>query len=184
MREDDRSELPGYTDIARLLHQAGVETAVAEAHGIITGVLCAPRGAHVAWLNLVLAQTPATAEVESALRGLHRRTHEHLSGLECDFAPLLPGDDYSLAAQIEGLSEWCRGYLLGLHAGGVADPNTIAGDAGEIIRDIGRIAEAELDPDLAEEAEARALAEIVEYLRVGVQLVYEEFQPPSASPGK
>jgi hypothetical protein len=175
-------DFPAYDDAVRLLHEAGVPTGAAEAHGIITGVLCAPQGARVPWEDLVLgrgAGKPPTALVQ-LLVALHRATYAHLSGMECDFAPLLPGDEHSLAEQIEGLSDWCRGYLLGLHAGGVKEGQAMVGDAGEIIRDITSISEAELDASLADEEEARALVEIVEYLRVGVQLVFEELQPPAA----
>jgi uncharacterized protein YgfB (UPF0149 family) len=179
---ENASDFPAYDDAARLLHEAGVTTSPAEAHGIITGVLCAPEGAQAPWQELVLGrgagQPPAA--LAQLLAALHRTTRAHLNGMECDFAPLLPGDEYSLAAQIEGLSDWCRGYLLGLHAGGVKEGQALAGDAGEIVRDITRISEAELDASLADEEEARALVEIVEYLRVGVQLVFEELQPPAA----
>lgn len=175
-------DFPAYDEAVRLLHEAGVPTGAAEAHGIITGVLCAPEGARVPWEELVLGRAagqPPTA-LAQLLAALHRATHAHLSGMECEFAPLLPGDEHSLAEQIEGLSDWCRGYLLGLHAGGVKEGQVLAGDAGEIVRDITRISEAELDASLADEEEARALVEIVEYLRVGVQLVFEELQPPAA----
>ncbi len=171
--------------MARLLHEAGVSTGAAEVHGIITGVLCAPQGVRVAWEELVLGRDagkhldPRTA-LSQLLVTLHRSTHAHLSGVECDFVPLLPGDEHSLAEQIEGLSDWCRGYLLGLYAGGAKELHALAGDAGEIVRDITRISEAELDTSLADEEEARALVEIVEYLWVGVQLVFEELQPPVA----
>ena len=174
--------LPAYDDAANLLQEAGVLTGAAEAHGIITGVLCAPQGVRVAWEELVLGRDvtqPPTA-LSHLLAALHRSTHAHLSGVECDFSPLLPGDEHSLAEQIEGLSDWCRGYLLGLHAGGVPTDQTLEGDAGEIIRDITRLSEADLDTSLADEEEARALVEIVEYLRVGVQLVFEELQPTAA----
>lgn len=184
---ENTPDLPAYDDAARLLHEAGVPTGAAEAHGIITGVLCAPQGARVAWQELVLGREagkhldPQTA-LSQLLVALYRSTQAHLSGLECDFAPLLPGDEHSLVEQIEGLSDWCRGYLLGLHAGGggAQELHALAGDAGEIVRDITRISEAELDASLADEEEARALVEIVEYLRVGVQLVFEELQPPAA----
>lgn len=178
---ENTPDFPHYDAAARLLHEAGVTTSPAEVHGIITGVLCAPQGARVAWQELVLGrevqQPPALAQL---LTVLHRTTHAHLNGMECDFAPLLPGDEHSLAEQIEGLSDWCSGYLLGLHAGGVKEGETLAGDAGEVIRDIARISEADLDASLADEEEARALVEIVEYLRVGVQLVFEELQPPAS----
>ncbi|MBI3778968.1 MAG: UPF0149 family protein [Gammaproteobacteria bacterium] len=178
-------DLPSYDEAARLLHEAGITTGASEAHGIITGVLSAPRGAGVAWQELVLGRKGTkNSDVPEALTQLlaamHRSTYAHLSGVECDFAPLLPGDDYSLAEQIEGLTDWCRGYLFGLHAGGVTESAQLPGDAGEVVRDITRLSEAELDGALADEEEARALTEIVEYLRVGVQLVFEELQPPAA----
>jgi uncharacterized protein YgfB (UPF0149 family) len=179
---ENAPELPAYDEAARLLHEVGVTISPAEVHGIVTGVLSAPQGACVAWQELVLGrdvQHPPAA-LAQLLASLHRATQAHLSGMECDFAPLLPGDEYSLAAQIEGLSDWCRGYLLGLHAGGVKEGQALPGDAGEIVRDITRISEAELDDSLADEEEARALTEIVEYLRVGVQLVFEELHPPPA----
>ena len=178
---ENTPEFPAYDDAARLLHEAGVTISPAEVHGIISGVLSAPQGARVAWQELVLgrdAQPPSA--LAQLLASLHRVTHAHLNGMECDFSPLLPGDEYSLAAQIEGLSDWCRGYLLGLHAGGVQEGQTLPGDAGEILRDIASISETELDASGAGEEEARALVEIVEYLRVGVQLVFEELQPPAA----
>lgn len=176
-------EQPAYDEAARLLQEAGAPVSAAEAHGIITGVLCAPGGARVAWQELVLgsgASRGAPAGLQQLLTTLHRSTQAHLSGLECDFTPLLPGDEHGLARQIEGLTDWCRGYLLGLHAGGVRDPQRLSGDAGEILQDIRRISEAELDGSPTDEEEEKALAEIVEYLRIGVQLVFEELQPPAA----
>jgi uncharacterized protein len=183
---ENAPDLPAYDDAVRVLHEAGVTTGASEAHGIITGVLSAPNGARVAWQDLILgrgakAAHGASAELARLLAALHHSAYAHLSGVECDFAPLLPGDEHSLAEQIEALSDWCRGYLYGLHAGGVRDAQQLSGDAGEIVRDITRISEAELDDALADEEEARALVEIVEYLRVGVQLVFEELQPPAST---
>jgi uncharacterized protein YgfB (UPF0149 family) len=183
---ENAPELPAYDDVARLLHEAGVPTGASEAHGIITGVLCAPDGARVAWQTLILgrdarAGREAPAALSRQLAALHRSTYAHLNGVECDFTPLIPGDEHGLAEQIESLSDWCRGFLFGLHAGGVKDVQELSGDAGEIVRDITRISEAELDGSLADEEETRALVEIVEYLRVGVQLVFEELQPPAST---
>lgn len=177
--------LPAYDDAERLLHQAGVPTSASEAHGIITGVLCAPHGARVAWPALILGRDAAPddeqqRELAHLFAALHGSTYAHLHGVDCDFAPLLPDDEHSLAEQLDGLSDWCRGFLFGLHAGGVENAQSLPGDAGEIVRDIMRLSEAELDSSLADEEEAKALAEIVEYLRVGVQLIFEELQPPAA----
>lgn len=182
---DPVPNLPAYDDAERLLHEAGVPTGASEAHGIITGVLCAPHGARVAWPALIMGRdlTPDGERLKALaqlLAALHRSTYAHLHGVDCDFAPLLPDDNHSLAEQLEGLTDWCRGYLFGLHAGGVENAQSLPGDAGEIVRDITRLSEAELGSPLADEDEARALVEIVEYLRVGVQLIFEELQPPAA----
>lgn len=179
---ENTPSLPAYDDAARLLQEAGVTAGAAEVHGIITGVLSAPQVTRVAWEELVLGRDAGqpSAALSELLVALQRSTHAHLSGVDCDFSPLLPGDEHSLAEQIEGLSDWCRGYLLGLLAGGVKELQAVAGDAGEVIRDITRLSKADLDTSQADEEEARALVEIVEYLRVGVQLVFEELQPPAA----
>lgn len=177
--------LPSYDEASQLLEEAGILTGAAEAHGIITGVLSAPNGTRVAWQPLILGREVEQAQavpmaLKQLLKTLHQSAYAHLNGVECDFALLLPGDEHSLQEQIEALTDWCRGYLLGLYAGGVQDGETLPADAGEIVRDITRISEAEMDASLADEEEAKALVEIVEYLRVGVQLVFEELQPPAA----
>ena len=53
---ENTPDLPIYDDAARVLHEAGVPTGASEAHGIITGVLCAPTGARVAWQTLILGR--------------------------------------------------------------------------------------------------------------------------------
>jgi len=178
------ADYPVYDVATHRLREAGITTGAAEAHGIITGVLCAPDGARVVWQTLILGrdaggnrETPA--ELSELLAAMYRSAFAHLNGLEHAFTPLLPGDEHSLAEQIEGLTDWCRGYLLGLHAGGVRDARALSGDAREIFRDITRISEAEMDTARAGDEEERALIEIVEYLRVGVQLVFEELHSPA-----
>lgn len=177
-------DYPAYDEATHLFREAGITTDAAEAHGIITGVLCAPDSARVSWHSLIVGreaggnrETPA--ELTELLAAMYRSALAHLNGLECAFTPLLPGDEHSLAEQIDGLTDWCRGYLLGLNAGGLRDTQLLSGDAKEILNDITRISEAEMDTALASEEEEQALVEIVEYLRIGVQLVFEELHSPA-----
>ncbi len=175
--------LPDYHEIERVLREAGVTTSAAEAHGIITGVLCAPNGQAVSWQNLILGRQEQpvavlSAELVQILTVLYQQTHARLYSVDYEFEPLLPGDDHSFQQQIDGLADWCRGYLFGLLSGGVKDVSELSGDASEIVADIFRISEAEAEEAGVDEADARAFAELVEYIRVGVQLVFEELQPP------
>jgi hypothetical protein len=181
---DTVPDFPDYNELNHLLFEAGVTTSAAEAHGVITGVLCAPQGARVMWQELILGREGGKSRqvpepLAQQLAALHRSTHALLSGTDCDFTLLLPDDDCSLADQIEGLTDWCHGYLFGLRIGGVDDFQKLPGDAGEVVRDIAHFSEAVMDSSLAGEEEAKALVEVVEYLRVGVQLVFEEWQAPA-----
>ena len=164
-------EVPDYTELTGALQSAGITTSAAEAHGIITASLCAPRPPE--WQRLVLGGDPAAVSpsLRSQLGSLYEQTAQQLLGVEFDFAPLLPAT--TVAEQVEALGDWCRGFVLVMEAAGVAAAR-LPGEAGEFMRDAHDIAEAAVDDDESEETQQREYAEIVEYLRVGVQLVYEE----------
>lgn len=101
------------------------------------------------------------------------------SGRELDagmqFELLLPGDDESIAERTAALADWARGFCLALLRGDEVKLESIEGDAGEVLQDLLKISEARPGDDSDEDE--RALAELQEYIRVGVQLVFEEFQP-------
>lgn len=163
--------VPDYADLADSLHGAGITTSAAEAHGIITAALCAPRPPE--WQRLLLGGDPSAVSpsLRSQLGSLYEQTAQQLLGIEFDFVPMLPVA--TLAEQVEALADWCRGFVLAMEAAGI-DAAKLPGEAGEFMRDAHEIAEAEIDDDEAEDAQEREYADIVEYLRVGVQLVYEE----------
>ena len=63
------------------------------------------------------------------------------------FQPLLPADDESLDDRTAALGEWCQGFLYGLGAGrAVPDPDTLKGEAAEVLRDITEITHVDVDP--------------------------------------
>jgi uncharacterized protein YgfB (UPF0149 family) len=87
----------------------------------------------------------------------------------------LPDDESELTVRTEELANWCQSFLAGLGAAGTVDKDAMGEQVGEIVLDFSRLSNAgfdEADED-AEEAE-NAFAEILEYVRVGVQLIYEE----------
>ena len=90
----------------------------------------------------------------------------------------MPSDDAPLAEQVEALAVWCQGFLSGI--GGTAPAaarSSAEGDAlGEILRDFAEISRAGLSDDEAagHDQPDFALAEIHEYVRVSVQIVFEE----------
>jgi hypothetical protein len=172
---------PDYDTLDAALDAAGVPLNAAEAHGIMTGLLCTPPPHGMSGPQLVLHQAEHTdpegaAYTESLLTALSDQTQTQLHDPEFGFEPLLPDTTGDAAAGADALAAWCRGFLFGLVAGGVKDFARLPAEAGEFVQDLMQIAEAEAAPGANEEEDARALAELVEYLRAGVQLMYEELQ--------
>ena len=111
------------------------------------------------------------------LQNLYDSTVRRLAGNEADFAPLLPDDDRPLTERADALSQWCQGFLYGLGSGTTSDPGKVSIEAGEIIRDFTEITHVGVDADEENEENEVAYAEVVEFVRVGVQLLFAELAP-------
>lgn len=169
-----------------VLRRLGVATDAAEGHGVLCGLLCA-RGpsAEGAWLDLVRAEQTvgtsgsADAEAWEELSHLYRVTLGQLQEEGFTFALLLPGDDQPLQLRAEAMTEWCQGFLYGLAAGGVEDTQVLPEEVREITEDIVEISRASADGDEGEPGET-AYTELIEYLRVGVILIFETLEAERA----
>jgi len=184
------------------LAAAGAVLALAELHGGVCGALCAG-GADAArrWLldslddadaGAATAMDGGSAEnagssfrppaaVADDLEELIGTSSKLLEDPELTFEPLLPSDDAPLAEQVEALAAWCQGFLSGV---GSTAPAAVEGDAlGEILRDFAEISRAGLseDEEAGHDQPDFALAEIHEYVRVSVQLAFEELAPVRAA---
>ena len=72
---------------------------------------------------------------------------------------------------------WCSGFLYGLGTGQISDLGALTGDVGEIVRDFTEISRATGDDADADESNEQAYAELVEFIRVAAQVVFEELLP-------
>ena len=93
------------------------------------------------------------------------------------FQPLLPGDDESLEQRTAALAAWCQGFNYGLALAvriGDADEALQHDTVAEIVRDFAELAQLGYTEDEIEGEGEVAWAELVEYVRVSVQLVFEE----------
>lgn len=168
---------PDYAELAQALNAADIELSAAEVHGMITGTVSVPQARAPGALFFGRRPVTPTPEIENFLRlvaALQEDIRSRLAGVDFEFAPPLPGGGAELPEQVEALAAWSRGYLLGLTAAGVRDPGGLEDETREFLADALRIGEAEMDDDETVEQQEREIAEIVEYLRAGVQLVYDE----------
>lgn len=175
-----------YDQIQCLLVDAHAHAEAAEAHGTLAGALCAAPGYRFEdWLAEILPEGAASAAIEAILGRLFDETRDALLGGDLDLQLLVPDDEQALASRTEALALWCNGFLYGLGTNGSGDPAALPGDAGEVVRDFTEISRAGVDDADGLEANEEALAQLVEFVRMGVQLVCEELgvlRPPASPP--
>jgi uncharacterized protein YgfB (UPF0149 family) len=166
-----------YVEFQRLLAQSHALAEPAEAHGTLAGALCALVPYRLEdWLAEILPEGTGMA-APRALHLLYESTVSALAGSDMNFELLMPDDDRPLEERTEALSLWCTGFLYGLGTNGTADPQHLPGDLGEVVRDFTEITRAGVDASDSLEANESALAELVEFVRVGVQLLFDELEP-------
>ena len=169
-----------YAQIQRVLAGERSLTDAAEAHGTLAGCLCAAASYRFEdWLLEILPAGRAQPHAMSALEALYESTAGALAAPDVTFQPLLPEDAEPLDERTGALAAWCQGYLYGLGsgAGATQDVVDLPGEVGTVVSDLMAISHAAVDPGQGEEANEAAYAELVEFVRVGVQVVFEELAP-------
>lgn len=169
-----------YSQIQHVLTDERSLTDAAEAHGTLAGCLCAAASYRFEdWLFDILPDGRAQPPAASTLAALYDSTAGALAALDMAFQPLLPEDARPIDERTGALVTWCQGFLYGLGAGTGAtrDVVDLPGEVGAVVTDIMEISHAAVDPEQGEEANEAAYAELVEFVRVGVQVVFEELAP-------
>lgn len=178
-----------HDDLDAALRRCGSSWNAAQAHGLLCSRLAfAGADGAAQWLSQVLADTdpndPFRAECEISLETLATATWRQLAGRQSEFLVLMPDDEEPAPVRAEALGQWCEGFLHGLVAekhGTEMRARLAADPLAQIIKDLVEITRATADD---EEEDEEAWTELVEYLRVAAQLIYEEladFRNPAES---
>jgi len=179
-------ELPPYTEVAELLTQSGATQEPAECHGLLSALLCGNVDAVPLWLNELMPEQHEgdllQTESKQVLKGFAALVKTQLQSTDLSYELLVPDDDEPLYKRVFALAQWCQGFYLGLGVIGINDLETLPDDSREVVQDMMEIARIEnydeqSDEQVDEEDES-AYAELVEYLRVGVLLIYEDLSKP------
>ena len=178
---------PDYERLRESLAAAGAVVALAELHGGVCGALCAggPAAAR-RWVTDSLddiEQGASAAALVDDLEELIGTSSKMLEDEELKFEPLLPSDDAPLPEQVEALAVWCQGFLGGVGSTAPAHGPAESAALREVLRDFAEISRAGLSENEAagEDQPDFALAQIHEYVRVSVQLAFEELAPVRAA---
>lgn len=170
-----------YDRLGDALAQLGLSGRTAEYHGALCGALCVKAAAEVDPMQVLEG---ATAAADDAVAVLRRFSGESLAAFDSDdmaFNPLLPDDQEDLVQRVAALCAWCEGFLYGISTGRTLNLKLCSPELKEILKDFTEFTRAGMDADSDEELEESAYAELVEYIRVGAQLVYLELKrmPPA-----
>jgi uncharacterized protein YgfB (UPF0149 family) len=173
-----------FPEVVRVLERSGSSVSAAEGHGCLCGALCTTAEYPLErWLDEIVPEAPDDTDeaAAAALRLLFTDTVRSLRGDEMEFEPLIPDDDAALESRAAALAQWCQGFLYGFGTGQPVKPEQIPASVGEILRDLTHIGRASVEVGESGEEEEQAYAEIVEYVRVGVQLIHDELVEARAS---
>jgi len=179
-----------YEELDMSLRRCGASWDAAQSHGMLSSQLAiAGADAGFPWIDRVLEGTDSNnalrQECETLLSELFSATGRALTERQSEFEPLLPDDASAAEARAEALGHWCEGYLHGLVSERHSDDlkqRLAAEPIADIIKDMLEITRATAAGMSDEEAEG-SYSQVVEYLRVAAQLVYEEladFRNPEA----
>jgi hypothetical protein len=178
----DSGNSPSFDLVEEAFRELGRDGGVPEAHGGLCGLACILGvKAGPLWLTGLVGEAEASTQEGEACQGvlgpLAEGTCAALADGDMSFELLLPPDEAPLAVRTEGLAQWCAGFLHGLGegAGNTASRDALEGDvAREIMADFGEIARVTLDDEETDLEAETAYAELVEFVRVSVQLLFED----------
>ncbi len=164
------------------LKRCGANWDAGQAHGLLCSRLAIlGSDAGIGWLDQVLdGSDPDNAlrrECEMMLDTLYAYTHRQLADRQSEFQPLLPDESDSTTVRAQAIARWCEGFLHGLVSGSPDDSlkERLASEPlNDIIKDMLQITRATVDDGTDAETNESAYTDLVEYLRVAVQLTYEE----------
>lgn len=157
----------------------------AELHGLLCGLLCSDADLQGdQWLHLARDVLADGAELSKSACDVLIKLLEYetmqLSDPDGPIALLLPNDDAPLNRRTDALGAWCQGLLYGLGLGQVERQGALSKESREFLRDAADIAQVGFENDESSEADEAAYAEVVEYLRAGLLLIYLDLRRTAA----
>jgi uncharacterized protein YgfB (UPF0149 family) len=167
-----------YSDLATVLAALGYRDNAAVYHGALCGALCRQKPEEIDPVALLDdEEIHPDAQARDDLRQLCEQTVLSLADMLAGFMPMLPPDEVGLGERAQALGAWCEGFLYGLAGRIKLDLRSCTDEVREIVKDFTQFTRASLDAGDDVEVEETAYAELVEYVRVGAQLVYMELHP-------
>ena len=169
-----------FADLEQILQDARAGCRAAECHGFICAQICIAGILDEDLLTEYLLgneiDNGEINECRNYLTSLADATAEQFSSPEIELELLMPGEDVSLKIRGVALTEWCQGFLSGVGIAGLGSDGIMSAESKELVDDLYKISRLDTD-NLGDEdsQDEYDLMELVEYVRMGVILIYDEF---------
>ena len=169
-----------YDSLEQALSGLGIHQPGAEYHGTLAGMIAAGIEPPVdLGIAAELSQGAGADAARSVLEQLRGDTAHDFVDVDMGFAPMLPDDSASQADRVQSLALWCQGFLFGAASLPGFSIEALSDDAKEVVKDFSEIAQAGSIEE--SESEETAYAELIEYVRVGAQMLFFELHEQSDS---
>jgi len=180
MQNANGEPMTDYQRLQQALDSIGALANPAEAHGVLIGMWVGGGPAEQSrWLAELVEEDEPPQAVPAELAGLYRQFVEQVTtadNLGLDL--VLPDEDASPKAQVEGLIDFAQGVLYGYAIENGPARRALADEAREVFDDLGDIAQ--LDPDSVgrNEDDSFDIHQIEEYLSSSLLVMYLQLHPP------
>ena len=151
-----------------------------QAHGLLCGyIMTHGLKGHDMWLHRMFENSSNEKgdKYKYIFDDLFIKTWQQLEGRQSEFELFLPGDDRGLLTRAKAIGSWCDSYLHGLISSVTTEklkkainrePTSI------LIKDLLEMTKATIGEEDDDETNEKSYAELVEYTRIAVQLIFEE----------
>ena len=174
-----------YKELEALRKSASDTISIAEYHGNICSYLCCSIDSFDDLLPSEKSDDQRSVSIQvlefrNALLDLIEETSNALNSSDLPFLLLLPNDNESLEKRTTTLSMWCQGFIDGLGLI-VSENSSDIGESSmslltEIIEDFSQISTLHIQSKENDEEEELAFIELLEYVRVSTELIFEEIK--------
>lgn len=172
-----------YRKLSELLLRADADAGAAECHGFLCGQICRTECLdEELWIEFIDVQSRDEGVAEECLAELGvlaAEIRDQFASIEFEFQLLLPDEDSPMTERVNELGNWCQGFLSGIDVAEDDERPALTADGRELLQDLGMICRVGVEgPDDEDEG---ALVQVVEYVRVGVMMLFEELRADTGS---
>lgn len=163
-----------YDQWSNLLDQAGVMAAMAEVHGLISGLLSAGVKPEPEQILPILSDflndgQALPISLQKQVEQLLQATAADLNQADFSFSLVLPTDDDSLAERLEAMVEWAQAFLVGF-AVQQTDLSLLPADVREAIEQLSEVTRIDIhaSADSSDEENEESYFLVLEHIKIMV----------------